>query len=528
MKLVGRECTAEEKAELRRLLEEEPGRRELLQKLCDSVGIARELLPLVSALEATEGRMSAGEMEYFRLAVARRRENRRESGAAAAETSGGGDQGPSIIDAEVVPEKRFNGYKLGFYALLLLILIAGCVVLVKSCGPRNPVAASGDNRGQNGSGVPDSTSAQASQPNTPATAAPTPANRVQEVPATSSATKSKLKNYRGSKWTKLTDGNALPGSMLFFRRFVGPDQTSPLIEGLIGPNGGIPKTFMLFTQQGKSWNARSFPDVFTEPKLAIALDRSRTLIAARGMHREVYLTENGQSHEVILPEEINCIGAHSDSGGRIFIHEYYGNVFAVSGRSVTRLPETDPNNYIHHHGELTGLRRGHVHVIAKADSGDTMGVHYPEPTTLGRGSLVRFTGSGWELVCSLGEKYPDQAPHYLSQDSMVAAWSRELLVVKDGVPMSPAIPVEFDGMRSAEWMAVHAASTDDFVAVDNSGGVYCYFDGKFEQAVEPGPAFQGVGNIGLRSVMIAPDGVIYAIHAWNVWSTSTLYQLTPK
>jgi DNA-binding PadR family transcriptional regulator len=81
-KLVSFECFAEEKAELRRIIDQNPARREELQSLCLSVGMARELLPLVNALEATEGHMSAGEMEAFKAALAQRREEKRQNSAA--------------------------------------------------------------------------------------------------------------------------------------------------------------------------------------------------------------------------------------------------------------------------------------------------------------------------------------------------------------------------------------------------------------------------------------------------------------
>jgi hypothetical protein len=138
MKLVSFECSAEEKAELRRSIDENPARREELQRLCMSVGVARELLPLANALEATEGRMSAGELATFKAALAQRREEQRRG----AESN---QRGPAVIDAEVVPEKRFNGYKLGFYALFLLILIVGCVVLLKSCKAEKPTAVKNTN-----------------------------------------------------------------------------------------------------------------------------------------------------------------------------------------------------------------------------------------------------------------------------------------------------------------------------------------------------------------------------------------------
>lgn len=74
LKLVSFECPPAEKAELRRLLEEKPARREQLQQLCLSVGVAREVLPLADALEATEGRLSVSELETFKSALAQRRE----------------------------------------------------------------------------------------------------------------------------------------------------------------------------------------------------------------------------------------------------------------------------------------------------------------------------------------------------------------------------------------------------------------------------------------------------------------------
>lgn len=76
MKLVSFECSAEEKAELRRIIDQNPEGREELQKLCLSVGMAREWLPLANALEATEGRMSVGELETFKAKLAQRREQK--------------------------------------------------------------------------------------------------------------------------------------------------------------------------------------------------------------------------------------------------------------------------------------------------------------------------------------------------------------------------------------------------------------------------------------------------------------------
>ncbi len=537
MQLVSFECSAEEKAELRRIIDQQPARREELQKLCLSVGIARELLPLANSLGATEGRMSQGEVGSFKAALARRREEqRRASGAAAVGDSGEGSPGPTIIDAQVVPGRPFNAYKLGFYVLLLLILIVGCVLLLKSCGlpKQDPgVATATSGRASTGNGNPNTSGATDSTPTqpTPSTivaAERRPAEAPPITKASAAASKSKLKNYRGSQWKKLADHNALPGSLLFYRSFIGHDQSGPLIEGLLGANGGVPTKFMLFTRRGNSWNARSFPNVDSEPQRVIALDASRTLITSQALNRVVSLIENGVSQDIVLPSEINCLGAHADTKGRIFIHAHNGSVFVVSGGSVTMLPPTDPSSYVQENGNPTGMRRGFVRFVAKADTGETLGIHYPEPAALGRGALVRFTGDAWEMVCSLGSKYPGKANHFLSRDSIVAALSREIVIVKAGVPMSPANPTEFEGMRSATWMAVHAASTEEFVGVDTYGAVYRYSDGQFEQAVAPIPSFQGAGTSGFRSVTIAPDGVIYGIHGRNQWSQSILYQLVPQ
>ena len=107
MKLVSFECTPEEKAELRRIIEQKPARREELQKFCLSVGLARELLPLANALEATEGKMTAGERDAFKLAVAKRREQKKtlESRSRAAwDTKRTATGGPSpVIDVEPEP-----------------------------------------------------------------------------------------------------------------------------------------------------------------------------------------------------------------------------------------------------------------------------------------------------------------------------------------------------------------------------------------------------------------------------------------
>lgn len=523
LKLVSFECPPEEKAELRRLLEENPARREQLQQLCLSVGIAREVLPLADALEATEGRLSVGELASFKGALARRREEQRRQ-------AGGNHRDPAVIDAEVVPEKRFNGYKLGFYALLLLLLIVGCVLLLKSCVPNRQGAVGAVSPPPAVEDTPDPSPAANVNP-TPSPSAQTAAVRpapATRPPKSRPAIGSKTRDYTGSQWVKVADGHAKPGSFMFFRSLIGPNRQQPLIEGAIGPNGSVPKSFLLFSRQGNSWDARSFPDVDSNSQRVIALDASRILVTSYAMNRTVALIEKGQSRDIVLPGPINCLAAHADAAGRIFLHDHHGNVLVVSGSKITQLATTDPAAYVQADGNPTGKRRGFVRTIAQADSGDTMGIYFAEPAALGPAALVRFNGNAWELVCSLGEKYPRQAIHFLDRDTMVAALSREILVVEDGAPRSLGLPAEFEADRSAEWLAVRAASADDFVAVGNYGAVYRCYQGQFELAVEPLPTLQAVGNSGFRSVMIAPDGVIYAVHAVNLYSLSTLYQLRPK
>lgn len=107
MKLVRFECSAEEKAELKSIIEQYPTRREELRTLGIRVGIARELLPMVEALGATEGTLSKAEQDTLAVARARRREQRRarnsDSGSSAG-GSGSANRGrQAVIDVE--PEK---------------------------------------------------------------------------------------------------------------------------------------------------------------------------------------------------------------------------------------------------------------------------------------------------------------------------------------------------------------------------------------------------------------------------------------
>ncbi|MEI6342221.1 MAG: hypothetical protein WCR07_09700 [Verrucomicrobiota bacterium] len=546
MKLVSFECSAEEKAELRRIIDQSLARREELQKLCLSVGIARELLPLANALEATEGRMTAGELEAFKGALARRREEkRRESGAAAAGTSGESNRGPSIIDAQVVPDKPFNGYKLGFYVLLLLVLIASCIVLLKSCGTtkekagdiaRTPVAESGNNRGEANSSGTDSGREQ--QPTATTLREPRAESKTarQELDSKAPAKTSKLGNYRGGKWVKLLNDSSKPGSRLYFGRFVGPNLTTPLVEGMRAQNGGVPNKFMLFAPQGNSWDFRSFPDVMTEAKIVVALDPSKILVADSGLQRAFQLIEKDQALEIKIPGDLGCIGAHLNSEGELFLHDFRGAVCKVSGGTASWLENTDPKAYIHEGGNPTEMRRGFIRNIAKADTGETVGVFYRDPPNIAMGpaALVEFRGDLWNMVCSLGGNYPGSVIHYLSKDSLLAALNRQFLIVKGGTPRMLGFPDGVESRGLSEWKAIRGASTDDFLAVQSSGAVYHYSDGRFDRQVAPDPVFQkngawqGDGAGGLRSVLITPDGTIYGIQSPTVWSRSIIYKLVPQ
>lgn len=107
MKLVRFECSVEEKAELKRIIEQYPTRSEELRSLGIKVGIARELLPLVNALDATEGSMPKEHKENLKAVLAKKREQRRAGNT----DSGNGGSGPgsasrssqTVIDVE--PEK---------------------------------------------------------------------------------------------------------------------------------------------------------------------------------------------------------------------------------------------------------------------------------------------------------------------------------------------------------------------------------------------------------------------------------------
>ncbi len=184
-------------------------------------------------------------------------------------------------------------------------------------------------------------------------------------------------------------------------------------------------------------------------------------------------------------------------------------------------------------GSPTEMRRGSIHNVAKADSGETVGAFYRTPTALGPALLVRFNGELWGNLCSLGEKYSEPVNHYLSGDSMVAALGKRFLVVKGGVPRTLGLPDDVEAAGGAKWKAIRAASTEEFIAVKTTGAVYHYANGRFERQVERDTvqvkdgAWQGDGEGGLRSVLITPDVIIYGIQTPTRWSKSVLYQIVP-
>ena len=504
-------ATSEEAEQVRLSASTSPERAALLARLHSQASLAKDILRLINATEATEPRLP----EHLR----RRLQDRLTAAKNGEHLRDGKSAGPKVIDAEVVPGRSINGYKLGFYALLLLVLIVGCVVLLKSCSPTKETP-------QQGQRTP-----TVSTPQQPVETAQTP--RVTPE-ASKPATPSKLRSYLGSKWTKLADSNVKPGNNLYFRQFVGPNLNSPIIEGMRAPNGSVPKDFMLFWRQGDSWELRSYPSVVTEAQTVVALDPSTILVADPGFSKGAYLIENGQALEIQVPGALNCISAHRDTKGTVYLHDAGGAVFRFSNGSGSWMDVTDPKAYIHDHGSPTEMRRGSIHHVARADSGETVGVFYRIPTALGPASLVRFNGELWEIVCSLGEKYPGPVTHFLSGDSMVAALGKQFLVVKGGVPRTLGLPDDVEAAGGAKWKGIRAASTEEFIAVETTGAVYHYANGRFDRQVERDPmllkdgAWQGDGEGGLRSVLITPDGTIYAIQTPTRWSKSVLYQLVPQ
>lgn len=541
MKLGARECSAAEKAELKQILAEEPQRATQLTKLCASAVIARELVPLVSALEATEGEMTFGEMEAFRRHVARVRRSSKEEATPPPPqedsphgNDGNGGEGDGIIEAEVVPEPGVNGYKVAFYLLVLVILIGGSIVLLKSCSPLKtgrqvkpnlptfPVPMSAPESART---LAEPRLRPAPGPSVPD---PVPERIVEPVDVAPPADKSALPNYQGAEWVKVFAGGSKPGFNQMFRQFVAPAGTEPMAEGLIGSNGKVPTTLMVLRKQGKAWDTRSFPGLPSEPDLVVGLGSNRLALSYRTLPSQVYLLDGARARRLATLGPLICTAVHAVSADRFFLHCYDGSAFEVNGSKVTRLGDTDAATYVHDGGNPTDMRRGSIHSIAQADTGETMGIFWRRPASLGSAALVRFNGTVWEYVGSLDRDYLESKTHFLTKDSLVGVMDQRVVIVKGGQQETMGVPPEFEADQSAKLMAVRAASTDDFVLVDNHGSVYCYLNGKYEQAVAPMASLRGAGTIGFRSVTIAPDGVIYAIHGLNQWSSSTIYKLAPR
>jgi hypothetical protein len=313
-----------------------------------------------------------------------------------------------------------------------------------------------------------------------------------------------------------------------FTQFVAPAGATPMIEGLIGPNGSYPTKLMVLKNNGKGWEAHSFPGVPREPDLVEGLDSDRVAMSYESLPCEVFLIEGARAKRLATLGMPTCTAVHAVSANRFFLHCYDGSAYEVNGSKVTRLMDTDAASYVHLGGNPTDMRRGSVHSIAKADTGETMGIFWRRPASLGLAALVRFNGTVWEYVCSLEKDYVGKRTHFLNKDTMVAVRDTAVVVVKDGQPETMDVPSEFEALKSARFMAVRAASTDDFVLVDNYGGVYRHLNGKYQLPVRPMAAFQGVGTSSFRSVMIAADGAIYGIHGSNKWNSTTIFKLTPK
>jgi len=541
MKLIARECSAAEKAELKQMLAEEPELQAQLTKLCASAVIAREVLPLVSAMEATEGEMTAGEMAAFRMQVGRvRRSSQKEPTPPLTEdypslaNDGNGSGGGQIIEAEIVPEKPFNTYKLCFYALVLLVLIAGSVFLLKSCRTPekaarvdpSPAAPARSNAVVKPAEIPAEPAARPVE-HLPQPTSPVERNK-EPVEAAPPAIKSLLPTYKGAQWVKVFDGNSKPGFSLMFRQFVPSEGASLMIEGMIGPNGKFPTGLMVLRNQGKGWETHSFPGLPSDPDLVEGVGAERLAFSYRTLPSEIYLIEGARARKLASLGPLTCTAVHAVSADRFFLHCYEGSAFEVNGSKVTRLLETDAATYVYYDGHPTSMLRGGIHSIAKADTGETMGIFWRRPSSLGSAALVRFNGSVWEYVCSLGRDYLETRTHFLTKDTMVGAMDNRVVIVKGGQPEMMGVPSEFEAAQTAKFMAVRAASTEDFVLVDNYGGVYRYLNGKYQQPVGPMTAFQGAEILGFRSVMIAADGAIYGIQGLNQWTSSIIYKLAPK
>ena len=179
---------------------------------------------------------------------------------------------------------------------------------------------------------------------------------------------------------------------MYFRRFVFPVQSHPMVEGLIGAVGNYPTHLMLFQHDGSRWDTRSFPDLPSEPDFIASLDANRTVVGVQTAGTSIYLIENSQARKLNIGGRLDCIAAHSAPSGLIFLHCFDGSVLEVNGSTVTRLGASDASNYVHNDGNPTGMRRAFIRDICKADTGETMGIYYQQPTALGPAALVRFNG----------------------------------------------------------------------------------------------------------------------------------------
>ncbi len=527
MKLVARECSAAEKAELRRLLEEEPERRAYLTKLCTSAGIARELLPLVSALEATDGEMTETEMAKLRSEVARVRKVRgKAAGADSQEESSSrrkntGDEGRdrTVIDAELVPERKVDLYKVLFYSLVSLLVIIGSIFLLKSC-----------NRPMDGGG------AQAIPAANGAPAANVEAVKADNRPSTSTSNprltgNGPLPSYRGSQWEIAFDDSSQPGLNLNFRQFAVPYGEIPLVEGRVGSNGGSANDLLLVSISGQELKPQTFPSLPTDAIFVGALPSGRVLLYFNNPDTKVALIEQGQAKMLSVPDRFSFIAVHPVSPDQFFLHSRNGDTFEVKGTTVTQLPKTDPKYYIHQDGKPTSRRRGQIHLIAHPDSGETMGIYSDRRGMQDQAALVRFGGKTWDVVCPLDDYGPTIPAHFLSKDSMVAVAEDLVVIVKGSSMGTMGVLPEYRLSETDKLMAVRASSTDEFVLVASNGSVLRYANGRYEREVGPISGFNRGMNFeekGFRDVMIAPSGLIYGIYTPSQWSRSRIYRLSPR
>lgn len=161
MKSIARQCTAEDEAELQFALGENPARVPELAQLHTQAKVAKELLALVAATEATGPKLPASARARLRKHVAAVYGEPQPAPEPAAGRTAKGDPGPRIIDAAVdaaghlvdwvrlrdtrpmmmaleVPPKPltpFNWYKFFFFSLVALVLVGAGALLGITCRP---------------------------------------------------------------------------------------------------------------------------------------------------------------------------------------------------------------------------------------------------------------------------------------------------------------------------------------------------------------------------------------------------------